>query len=100
MGSEEHKSNMEHVREALSKHCVKDSVGTISALNDCDRSGRDERVTPWHICSNLQELGVRQHQLINVQLWCDQGSSQDDVVYQYATNKNKKSSKRKTQLSS
>ena len=46
------------------------------------RDREEIRVSPRHEGSNLQELRVSQHHLVDVQLWDDQWSGKSDILHE------------------
>ena len=66
MGSKQEKARISHVCEPLTKHRVKDSKNSIPFLSHGEGSRGDKSISPRHKSSNLQELRVSQHHLVNV----------------------------------
>ena len=74
MGSQQEETHISHVCKPLTKTRVKDSKNSIPFFRHSKGSRGDKGISPRHESSNLQELRVSQHYLVDVQLWDDQWS--------------------------
>ena len=82
MGSQQEETHISHVYKPLTKHRVKDSKNSIPFLSHGKGSRGDKGISPRHEGSNLQELRVSQHHLVDVQLWDDQWSGKSDILHE------------------
>ena len=80
MGSQQEEAHISHVCKPLTKHLVKDSKNSIPFLCHGKGSRGDKSISPRYEGSNLQELRVSQHHLVDVQL-CKSDILHENVVH-------------------
>ena len=82
MGSQQEETHISHVCKPLTKTRVKDSKNPIPFFGHGKGSRGDKGISPRYESSNLQELRVSQHHMIDVQLWDDQWSGKSDILHE------------------